>query len=109
MARLTDLKLIDDAEFIRWYVSSRSRTRPRSSRLLARELKRKGLVVDPLELGQNDLELATLAHTQKRKSWSHLSLADQKLKAMRFLASRGFSWNVIEAVIAKAYNADYVS
>jgi len=99
MDKLVQSKFIDDVEFTNWYIESRSRSRPRSSRLLQLELKRKGINVVPQV---DDLKLAKLALTKKKT----LKNRDQ---AIRFLASRGFSWGIIETALKKEYNIDYVT
>jgi regulatory protein len=102
--KLTQSKLIDDAEFTRWYVESRSRSRPRGARLLVQELKSKGITYDPQLTTDNQVELATAALAQKQKSWSQLTPKDRRPKAIRFLQSRGFSWGTIERTLKKEYN-----
>lgn len=96
ITRLKRLKFIDDAKFAAWYVESRLRTRPRSTKLLELELKRKGVHLEDSPV-INDFESAALALQKK----SRLKSRDQ---VIRFLHSRGFSWDVIEKVLKKRYN-----
>jgi len=93
IAKLKDLKFIDDEAFVDWYTTSRLRARPMSKKLLEFELKRKGVktVVE-----SDDLASAKLALSKK----SGLTYK----QAMRFLASRGFNWDTIETVLKKRYN-----
>jgi regulatory protein len=107
--KLIDLKYIDDKEFATWLIQSRSRTRPRGKRLLLQELKSKGIVVDEEPININEAELAEKALEKKQYIWSKLSAKDYRLKAIRFLYSRGFSWSVIEPVLKKVYNDGHVS
>jgi SOS response regulatory protein OraA/RecX len=90
-------------------VESRSRSRPRGKRLLLHELKSKGINIkeEPIEI--NEADLAFKALEKKQKTWSGLSAKEFRLKATRFLYSRGFSWEVIEPVIRKAYNDSNVN
>ena len=101
IARLKRLKFIDDAKFAAWYVESRLRTRPRSRKLLELELKRKGVRLDAPSTA-TDLESATQALQKK----SRVKSRDQ---VIRFLHSRGFSWDIIETVLKKRYNGTNVN
>ena len=95
--KLEKAKLINDEEFAKWYMESRSRTRPRGKRLLIQELKQKGidLSTSHLELS-TDGELAENALNKKNPK--------SREQAIRFLQYRGFSWESIEKVIRKRYN-----
>jgi len=96
ISKLKELKFIDDKAFATWYQESRLRARPMSAKLLSLELKRKGLEIKNLKLEISELELAKNALSKKKKlTWK---------QAMRFLASRGFSWDTIEGVLKKRYN-----
>jgi regulatory protein len=103
---LKKYKLVDDEAFAKWLVESRSRSRPRGSRLLKQELKSKG--IDPELIGDltrvDEPELALSALAPKLNRWSSLSHRDFRIKAGRFLQSRGFAWSAIEEALKKAYN-----
>ena len=106
--KLIDLGYVDDKKFASWLIQSRSRTRPRGKRLLLQELKSKGIGMDePVRI--NEAELAEKALEKKLPLWSGLAYRDFRIKATRFLYSRGFSWDVIEPVLKKAYNRNNVS
>lgn len=102
--RLKQLDLVNDAEFAKQYIASRNRTRPRSWRMLQLELRRKGVMVKSREDFQplDDLSLAASALEKKK----NLKTRDQ---AIRFLTSRGFSWEIVEKAIRGRYNANHVS
>ena len=89
--KLKDWNFLDDTQFAKQYIESRSRSRPRSRRLIQLELKRKGIVTD-YELLATDYELARLALEKKK----NLKSRDQTI---RFLHSRGFSWEIIQRVL----------
>ncbi len=95
IAKLKELKFIDDDAFAAWYQESRLRSRPMSGKLLAFELKRKGIITE-YRTPNTDYDLAQLA-LSKKKNLNYK-------QAMRFLASRGFSWSTIEGVLKKRYN-----
>ncbi|MEK7063997.1 MAG: regulatory protein RecX, partial [Patescibacteria group bacterium] len=96
ISKLKELKFIDDDAFAIWYKESRLRSRPMSAKLLAFELKRKGLEIRNLKLEISEPELAKQALAKKKNL--------NRQQAMRFLASRSFSWDVIETVLKKRYN-----
>ncbi|MEK7091287.1 MAG: regulatory protein RecX [Patescibacteria group bacterium] len=100
ITRLKELKFIDDDAFAAWYQESRLRSRPMSGKLLAFELKRKGIITE-YRIPNTEYDLAQLA-LSKKKNLNYK-------QAMRFLASRGFSWSVIEQVLKKRYNNDNVN
>jgi regulatory protein len=96
---LKKFKLVDDDAFAKWLIESRSRSRPRGSRLLQQELKSKGVELSTINYQlstQNDKGLASQALEKKLPRFQNLSFQDFRIKARRFLASRGFSWGVIE-------------
>ncbi len=96
--KLTQLKLVNDEAFAKWVIESRSRSRPRGARLLAQELKQKGIDV---KVNINEVDLAQKALASKKT----LKSRDQ---AVRFLQYRGFSWDAIAQALKKAYNTNNV-
>jgi regulatory protein len=111
--KLIDLKFLDDQKFAAWLIESRSRSRPRGQRLLAHELKAKGIddmtIYDNRMTTNDEFSLAQAALSKKLSHWKDLSYRDFRVKAGRFLASRGFSWEVIERAVKKGYNEAHVS
>ena len=93
IAKLENLKLINDAEFAKWLVESRSRSRPRGNRLLQQELRQKGIDV---EISVDEVELAKTALEKKNPK--------SRDQAIRFLQYRRFSWDTIAKVVKKRYN-----
>lgn len=85
--------LVDDTSFARQYIESRSRSRPRSRKLLELELRRKGVNLEPNTYPlEPDIDLAQKALAKK----SNLKSREQ---AIRFLQSRGFAWETIQKVL----------
>lgn len=107
--RLKDLQFIDDYKFCLWWQESRDRAHPVSARVLKQELYRKGIAKDTIA-GIIDNNLATeLARAnqaiQHKRQFANLADPIIRQKATQFLARRGFSWEVIDQLIFKGYNA----
>lgn len=97
ISKLENLKLINDEEFAKWLIESRSRSRPRGLRLLQQELAQKGVQLDARRYTLDaEPELARKALEKKKPK-----TRDQ---AIRFLQYRGFSWDSIAAAVKRAYN-----
>ncbi len=103
--KLRAIGQIDDEAFCRWFIEQRTTFKPKGERALKYELARKGIpkeiiskVFETQEKGVSDFELAT--RIVKKKFGDKFD----KERIQRFLASRGFDWNVIEEVVQKVYN-----
>jgi regulatory protein len=110
--RLKELNFINDEEFAAWYADQRARFRPRSRKMISFELKRKGIDSSKLKnqiSNVSDQELAMKAIEKKLRLWKELDYTEFRVKATRFLASRGFSWDIIETTVKKAYNTHHVN
>jgi|SRR3989344_2532420 len=106
IAKCQQRKLLDDQEFCQWFVSQRQTYRPRSKRMLVSELKQKGIAEEMVAgvLLATDFSEAVSAYTLAQKKWRSLSRYDpveraEKLKS--YLARQGFSWDVIQSVLAQ--------
>ena len=91
--RLTELALIDDRAFARWWVEDRCRHRPRSRRALAFELTRKGVAPGIAaeavsQVSDEDAALEAAAPRAARLRHQDADLALRRLTA--FLQRRGF-------------------
>lgn len=89
--------LLDDADYAVRYVRGRLRRKPRSSRLLRQELRRKGIVGPAAEsaLAQVDDEAVARRIVEHRwPRWQHLSEARRKTKLLGYLNNRGFSRDI---------------
>lgn len=99
--KLEKAKLIDDEVFAKWYIESRSRTRPRGQRLLELELKQKGIDVETM----NDNRMTTNDESDlAEKALEKKKNIKSREQAIRFLQYRGFSWDAIAPVVRKRYN-----
>ncbi|MDO8515278.1 MAG: RecX family transcriptional regulator [bacterium] len=102
--KLKKLKLVDDEAFAKWFLEQRNTFRPKSDRVLKQELKIKGISDEIIkkvltEDETSEFEKAFLIVNKKK-------LVDRE-KIIRFLGSRGFSWDIINDVIAKSGKTNY--
>lgn len=104
LERLQAAGYVDDAEFARYWAEQRSLHRPRSSRALRYELRRKGVEDDAIEEavgGLDDEEAAWAALEPKLAQWQALAPEEVQRKASGFLARRGFGYDVIRRVLRR--------
>lgn len=103
ISKLIQKKFINDEEFAKGWMESRLRFKPRSLRLIKLELKQKG--IDPETINNlllatdSDLESAKKLVERKIKRLKDLSKQEIYEKVGRYLASKGFSWDIIKKSI----------
>lgn len=107
LQKLTNLGLVNDLAFAKWWVEQRSFFRPKSRRVLKLELAQKGIsreiideVLQDKELPSEDEQILKIA----QKRWERLKNLEprtRKQKLSEFLARRGFSWDNIKEAIRK--------
>ncbi len=104
VVRLKEAELLDDATFSSEWVESRLRSRPRSKRMMAWELKAKGIdgAAASVALAQVDDDKTALELARKR--WPRLLASDltpqeRKRKLSDYLARNGYGYEVIQTVI----------
>ena len=99
-------RYIDDEAFARYWVEQRLRFRPRGDRALVSELMQKGVARETIDLviGEADpnaeLERARTAIRRPMTRWLAMDEPERKRKIHQYLMTRGFSYDVIEDVIA---------
>lgn len=102
--RLREWRYVDDDDFARRWIENRSQHRPRGARLLAMELRAKG--IDPGVAGEaiaeadldervDALELAR----QRLRQLSGLEPAVRERRLSAYLARRGYGFDVIRPVL----------
>lgn len=108
IAELIEKNYIDDQDFARQWVESRSASKPRSRFLLALELKKKGinaeLIAAALDAIPSEHDLAAQFGMQYMRRLSHL---DQETFGKRLSAAmqrKGFSYSVIKDVLRDLSN-----
>ncbi|MDQ6858840.1 MAG: recombination regulator RecX [Chloroflexota bacterium] len=105
-------RYIDDEAFARYWVEQRAKFRPKGERAIVSELMQKGVARETIDvvLGEADPDSETKRARQaiRRPMTRWLSMDDneRKRKIHQYLMSRGFSYEVIEDVIAHPEEED---
>jgi regulatory protein len=106
LERLRSNKLADDDQFARAWVENRSTFRPRSRRMMAMELRHKGLDDEATRsalVNVDDEALAYEAASKRAARLKGLERSEFKTKLSGFLARRGFSYSVIAPVVTRIW------
>jgi regulatory protein len=99
-------RYIDDEAFARYWVEQRAKFRPKGQRAIVSELIQKGVTreIIAVVLGEADPEAEAKRAREliRRPMTRWLSMGDneRKRKIHQYLATRGFSYDVIEEVLA---------
>jgi regulatory protein len=106
IAKLKDQKLIDDADFARFWCENRENFRPRSRRFIEFELRQKGVDVQTtaeVTEGLDDELNAYRAARRKSGSLKGLDYHNFRNRLYAFLKQRGFSYEVISHIINRVW------
>ena len=104
--RLRGLGYLNDEVFARFWTETRQALRPRSRRLLASELRRKGVASSEAEeatAGISDEEAAYQAASRRLRALRGLEYRSFRERLGRFLTSRGFSYDVARRTIERSW------
>ena len=104
--RLKELGYVDDEAFARFWTESRRSSSPRSARLLASELRLKGIapqVANEATSAISDDEAAYEAASGRLRSLRGLEYKTFRERLGRFLTSRGFDYGVAWATIDRCW------
>jgi len=107
LERLRQDGLANDNQFARAWVENRTTFRPRSRRLMAMELRQKGLADEAVSSAVKSLDDQALAYeaAQKRATrFKGLEWNEFRKKLSDFLARRGFSYSVIAPIVTRIWN-----
>lgn len=99
---------LDDQAFAEWWVGNRAEHRPRGKRLLAGELRSRGvsseIAGEVIEEADLDETSAALELARKRlPSLSSLDRPTQERRLAAFLGRRGYGWDVIKPVLKEVF------
>lgn len=102
--KLRKYKYLNDLEFTKWFLASRTSSRPKGSALIKLELKRKGIGQETIDEifteSPKETDLAKRAVEKKLKRWQNLPILDFKKKLYQYLSSRGFDFDTIRETFA---------
>jgi regulatory protein len=107
LERLRQAGLANDHQFARAWVENRTTFRPRSRRMMAMELRQKGLNEEAVSSAMESVDDESLAYeaAQKRAPrWINLEWKEFRKKLSEFLARRGFPYAVIAPVVTRIWN-----
>lgn len=107
LARLRELKYLDDEAFAKYWTESAQGRRPRSRRLLESQLRRRGIdreTAVQATAGQSDKDAAYAAARGKLRSLHGLPYPKFRERLGRFLTSRGFGYDVASSVMDRCWS-----
>lgn len=104
--RLRELSLLDDEDFARSWVDSRNRNSPRGKRLLALELRQKGVQAQAAAgalTAMDEDEAAYRAGARRARLLRTASLEEFRRRVGEFLLRRGFSYETAAATVERLW------
>ena len=107
LERLRQDGFANDDQFAKAWIENRNAFRPRSRRMLAMELRQKGLGDESVKSALESVDDEALAYeaAQKRAPrYKDLEWNDFRKKLSDFLARRGFSYSVTSTVVTRIWN-----
>ncbi len=105
--RLRQDGLANDDQFAEAWVENRTTFRPRSRRMMAMELKQKGLADESIQSAMQNVDDDASAYEVARKRaarFKGLEWNDFRRKLSEFLARRGYAYSVIAPVVTRLWN-----
>lgn len=106
--RLSELELIDDMAFARYWVEQRETFKPRGRRALRYELYQKGIdrqIVDMVVAEVDETVSAKKAARKKAKLWRELPEEQFYEKLGNYLKRRGFSYEIARSVTQEFWSS----
>ena len=107
LERLRQDGLANDSQFASAWVENRSTFRPRSRRMMAMELKQKGLDEEAIRAAIETVDDESAAYEAAQKKvprFKSLEWNEFRRKLSEFLARRGFSYSTIAPVVTRIWN-----
>jgi regulatory protein len=107
LERLVEAGLANDNQFARVWVENRNTFHPRSRRVLAMELRQKGLddeTVQSAVAGVDEDALAYESAIKRANRFKSLEWNEFRKKLSEYLARRGFSYSIIAPIVSKVWN-----
>jgi len=110
IARLTEVGLLDDADFARMWVENRENLAPRSRRMLRHELRQKGVAPEVIAEALEDLDETKSAYRAAMARVNRYARLDRPTFDRRlggFLLRRGFSYEVVREVLNRVWSESH--
>lgn len=108
LSKLTEKNWLNDLDFCRQWIENRNTFRPRSDRLLAYELRLKGVADDVIaqaleKFGGEQTELAYQAGIKKAKQCRQENRLDFQKKVGGYLGRRGFHYGIVKPIVERLW------
>lgn len=106
IARLSDVQLVDDKDFAKYWVENREGFKPRSKRALQYELRQKGVGADDIARAVkkvDERDSAYRAAHAKAVRWKDLDAQTFREKLSGFLARRGFDYSITRETVNRLW------
>jgi regulatory protein len=102
--KLEQLALLDDRQFTRWWIEQRIQFRPRSKRMLEKELRQKGVDLKLIRkvMEKQDIDEVVIASKlieKKKYLWRGLDKTNMDKRKIDYLLRQGFKWDVVKKVV----------
>jgi regulatory protein len=105
VANLQQAGLLDDKSFSKAWVESRIESSPRSKRMIAWELRQKGVNETTIQTSLEDVNDDDAAYRLALKRWPRVAklhpAGERRRKLTEYLARHGFGFDTIQEVITK--------
>lgn len=110
LEKLIEKGWLNDLDFARQWIENRNTFRPRSNRLLAYELRLKGVADDNITqaletYGADENALAYQAGIKKAKQCRHAAKPDFDKKVGGYLGRRGFHYGIVKPTVERLWAA----
>ena len=107
LERLRRDGLVNDQQFAQAWVENRSTFRPRSRRMMAMELRQKGLDDESMQSALEEVDDEALAYEAAKKRalrFKDLEWNEFRKKLSGFLARRGFPYSVVATTVSQVWD-----
>ncbi len=111
--KLKEHKFLNDEEFAKWWIEQRTRVKPRADRVIKFELMQKGIdkeIIEGLLIRGTESDLKKAENLAQIRMKRLKKIDDRKKvyeKLGRFLASKGFNYDIIKEVIDRTFAKEY--
>lgn len=106
-------KFLNDEEFVKWWIEQRTIIRPKSTRIIKIELQRKGIdrqLIENLLPKDSEGDFAKAKKLAEKRISRYGKVEDRRKvfeKMARYLASKGFDYDIIKEVIDQVLGKEY--